>query len=529
MTYNLCDEPWIQVRGPSGATESVSIRSIFARATELSGLAGELATQDAAVLRVLLAIVLRATRDYEGEPLDVWAKWWRDGLPLEEIEHYLDDWHRRFDLRDPEMPFFQVAKLTTASGKASGLGKIVADLPDGEQFFTTRAGAGLESLSAAEAARWLVHCQAFDPSGIKSGAVGDERVKGGKGYPQGTGWAGNLGLVIVEGDSLDKTLLLNLDLRKRDPEDDRPAWERPPLTSAVEVGHESPRGPADVFTWQARRIRLLWQGDRVTDVQISYGDRLDPQNRFEFEPMSAFRHSQNQTQKARGMTVYMPTTHDPARQVWRGLAGLLTNVKGSSIRPASLEWLAELVIERVLDTATAVRLRAVGVSYGTQSAVIDGAVDDPLSCRIANLVDEQLIGEAITAAAAAQSGVAALAGLAGDLAKAANADAAGPRQRAWEAGFAALDIPYREWLGNLSKDGKPSQLVWSRTAFRILLKEGERLEQAAGPNVLTGRNVNRPGEKSNHMDLGRAGVFFRAALAKALPDPSESFDQEAES
>ena len=58
---------------------------------------------------------------------------------------------------------------------------------------------GLERISWAEAARWLVHVHAFDPSGIRSGAVGDPSVKGGKGYPIGPGWTGQVGVVIVEG------------------------------------------------------------------------------------------------------------------------------------------------------------------------------------------------------------------------------------------------------------------------------------------------------------------------------------------
>src|SRR5699024_2697574 len=60
-----------------------------------------------------------------------------------------------------------------------------------------------------EAARWLVHCMAFDISGIKSGAVGDPRVKGGKGYPIGIGWSGWLGGLYFEGDTLFQTLMLN--------------------------------------------------------------------------------------------------------------------------------------------------------------------------------------------------------------------------------------------------------------------------------------------------------------------------------
>ena len=90
-----------------------------------------------------------------------------------------------------------------------------------------------ERLSFAEAARWVVHAHAYDTSGIKTGAVGDPRVKGGKVYPLGVAWAGTLGGVFVEGENLRETLLLNLvafdtDNLRIDPDEDRPAWRRPP-------------------------------------------------------------------------------------------------------------------------------------------------------------------------------------------------------------------------------------------------------------------------------------------------------------
>src|SRR5947199_72580 len=119
------------------------------------------------------------------------------------------------------------------------LSKLISDVPNGAPMFTTRIGGDL-SVPYAEAARWLVHCQAFDPSGIKAGAVGDDRVKGGKGYPIGVAWSGLLGGVLLEGRTLKETLLLNLiaadfDVCGRDPAVDLPVWERPPVTAAEEA------------------------------------------------------------------------------------------------------------------------------------------------------------------------------------------------------------------------------------------------------------------------------------------------------
>lgn len=290
--FNLIDEPWIAVRRPDNVVIEVSIRDAFHQASSLRGLAGEIPTQEAAVLRLLLAIAIRATAEYrsDDEKIDDWAQWWESGLPLHEIDEYLDRWHDRFNLFDDKAPFMQVAGLHTATGKHSGLVKIISEVPANDRLFTTRDGAGIASLGFAEAARWLIHAHAFDVSGNKSGAVGDPRVKKGKGYPIGTGISGAMGIVIVEGASLAETLLLNLFL-ENDPQDDLPVWERPPQVAAPDREHPVPTGCADLFTWQSRRARLITDGNRVVDVLLCNGDKVEWKYLLHNDSMTAWRFS----------------------------------------------------------------------------------------------------------------------------------------------------------------------------------------------------------------------------------------------
>src|SRR5699024_7338675 len=155
-------------------------------------------------------------------------------FPLETLRNYADRVRDRFDLFDPERPFFQVADLHSKKGEVSGLEKIVADVPNGEPLFTTRSAKNLQRIEPSEAARWLVHTHAFDPSGIKTGAVGDPKVKNGKGYPIGTGWSGQIGGILALGTTVHDTLLLNLIAREASDyvhiggKEDLPPWERDP-------------------------------------------------------------------------------------------------------------------------------------------------------------------------------------------------------------------------------------------------------------------------------------------------------------
>lgn len=522
-SFNLIDEPWVRVRTLDGLVEERSLRDVLANASGLRGLAGELPTQDAAILRLLLAVILGATRPArprgDAQALAQWDSWWSNGaIPMEVLDSYLASVRGRFELFDPEAPFFQVAGLTTASGRTSGLTKLIADFPDGHPFFTTRGGEEITSISPAEAARWLVHCQAFDPSGIKTGAVGDSRVKGGKGYPFGyPAWAGNLGLIIAEGDSLFETLLLNTPWRTSGPED-RPVWDRLPLGPDVEVPEHLPRGPADLFTWPSRRLRLFTADGQVTDVQISNGDKLTPKDLFRYESMSAWRYSKNQSKGSD--KVYMPKLHDPSRRIWQGLGSVLVNSASpqDQIAAPAIEWLATLRGEGVLSDTQVVDLHVVGLEYGTQNAVVAGAIDDRLTASVAAITHPDLAVAAIKAVERASQGVIALANLAGNLDRAAGGDGLA-RERVFERGYALLDSPFRRWIRKLTDPDKLAELdaAWDDSASSLIRTAGYSLLADAGPAALVGRVVAQINGETQQLDAGLAQIWFNGALAKAFP------------
>ena len=530
--FNLLDEPWVKVRALSGGVQELGLLKLFEQATELRGLAGELPTQDMAILRLLEAVLLGATRPSRSrsrdESVDLWGSWWEAGrFPPQIVRDYLEGHRDRFNLLDSVAPFLQVADLHTSSGKASGLIKLIADIPDGHQYFTTRAGQELDSLAYSEAARWLVNCHAYDCSGIKTGAVGDERVKGGRGYSMGyPAWAGNLGVIVAEGSNLFETLMLNLPLSMARP-NDLPIWERPPLKACVAADHPTPLGPADAFTWPSRRIRLHPRDGRIADVQISNGDRLGPQHQQKNEPMTSWRKSQNQSKG--GGDVYMPVTHSPEKRIWQGLGSLLLQVEGVSLRAPALDWLDALRYSEILPKSFGMTLRAVGVEYGPQASSIVGVVDDGLHVHVAAITDPAVVQIAVDAASRASQGVVALANLASNLERAAGGDAERPRQRTYELGYSLLDGPYREWLAALKDTESAGELLdaWGERARRILLDAGSALVAEAGPAALVGREVPKRGtDDKQWLDSALAELWFRAGVAKALISKSTTVPQE---
>lgn len=527
--FNLLDDPWITVLSNDGREHDLSILEVFERASDIATIGGEVPTQGFAITRLLLAILHRSLKG----PADSqdWAELWNaTSLPANRIETYAAQVRSRFDLFDPVTPFFQVAGLRTKNGDVSGLEKIVADVPNGEPLFATRSARNLRRIDAAEAARWLVHTHAFDPSGIKSGAEGDRTVKNGKGYPIGTGWSGQLGGILPQGSNLRETLLLNLIGHEDNAyvilggREDIPPWERDPDTAAW--SERPPHGAIDLYTWQTRRIRLVGDRTGVTGVVLSNGDKIVPQNRHNLDPHTSWRYSDPQSKKLK-TDVYMPNTHDPERNVWRGLASFLpaTSARFGGkpdgprrwVAPAVLRWIGTLCAEGALPEAYLARVRVIGAEYGSQSATFAEMIDDVLPMRVVLLrSDHPAVGQAaIDAVADAENAADAVWQLAENVARAGGAEPkSGAGERARERIYAALDAPYRRWLAALGPNSDLTQMRtrWQESARQAVRPVIAEVIGASPPTAWRGREVN-----GRLVNVPIAEAWMQDRLRKALP------------
>ncbi|WP_375001940.1 type I-E CRISPR-associated protein Cse1/CasA [Aeromicrobium sp. CTD01-1L150] len=542
-SFNLVDEPWILAQRRDGSVTELSLLEVFEQAADLDHLHGDLPTQVFALNRLLLAIVYRASLVTE----TTWQQSWRQQrLPLDDVTRYLRSWRHRFDLFDPERPFYQVADLATAKGRTGSLTGLVGDAP-GERapFLTTRSPASLESLPFAEAARWLVHCHAFDVSGIKSGAVGDPRVKGGRGYPIGVGAAGHLGGVLVEGENQLQTLLLNLvpqegvDVSTGDENEsdvDLPTWEltvadgagpRHPEPATNERPHR-PAGQATLYTWQARRIRLATDGRQVTGVLVCNGDRFSALGLHDLEPMSVWRDSPAQAKRYGLSHVTMPRAHQPGRSTWRGLEGMLTDTVRDvdAPRPGTLRWLDRQAEAKVLDDRYIPRVRSIGIHYVSQSAVVRDLIDDELSLPVRALhdTDSGLRSRVLDEISRIDDAVEQFVRLSINIAVARGEDdPASARTEAQSLAFSALDGPFRAWLVRLAgvdESTADTRLEWDRTVRRILIRLADDAVNTAGPHAWAGRRVD-----GRRINAPRAEAWFRTRLSRLYPHvdaPQES-------
>lgn len=152
-SFNLLDEAWIRVIYPDCREDEVSLKQFFSGVHTYTDLAGELPTQNAAVLRLLLAVLHAVFYrfDEEGNPSeitnsdDVYDRWqalWEMGrFPAEPIERYLESYRDRFDLFDDKRPFYQVpqAKIGTEYSSAKLNGEI-SESGNKKRLFPTITG-----------------------------------------------------------------------------------------------------------------------------------------------------------------------------------------------------------------------------------------------------------------------------------------------------------------------------------------------------------------------------------------------------
>lgn len=548
-SFTLIDQPWIVCVTANG-TQTLSLRQVFDGTAVPIQVLGDSPTQDYAVLRVLLAIFWRAHQG-DAAASRSWDEWFiskrqelvetgRDDAALSYLENHRD----RFDLFHPHTPFMQVATLDTSKSTRQTVSRI---LPDSEQdYFTMRTHEGRRSLAFDEAARWLIHTQAYDYSGIKSGAIGDPRVKGGKGYPIGTGWAGMTGGTVIHGRTLLETLLLNTveDALSPSADGDQPVWEREPDSAAQRNDRAGklasppavqPQGASDLATWQSRRVRLFTENDRVTSVLVSNGDQIPDAGKNVFgDPMTPYRFSKNQTKK--GQLAYYPKPYDAERTMWRSLDALLvsetdagfTSTDHAPKRPNNLVNFSNIAKRQRSNEVADVRIVSMG--YGPQSSSVGTVVTGNLGLPLSLLQDDALSRAhrqyVRDAADVTRSAAISLGWFAGQLAVAAGGDYAFSADAA-DRLYTVLEPKFITWLRNLDVDQIDDEAIsWQRQIRDQLFQIADEEVRGAGQRALVGRTVD--GGEDGGGRVVSAGSLYRQLRHRVSQDLPLLRDHERE-
>lgn len=498
---NLVDDPWIPVLFADGQRAELGLREVFARAADIADVEGDAPHVRIALLRLLLAVLHRAL----GGPRDPdeWARTLWDGdAGLKAAVRYLGERARCFDLLDPERPFWQCPGLP--EGRAKPAAVLVPALASGNNrvwFDHTSVRRPVE-LGLAEAARWLVALQMFDPGGLKTG------IPSGRVESADSPLARSL-VVMPEGPSVARTLALGCVLYDPSQElpfagsakraqDDRPVWERPPPTP--EPTERAPAGYVDWLTWPARRVRLLpdpSDPSRIDRVVITAGDRLhkrlDPGSYEQFVP---------ETRSSAGRP-FSPLRFDPDRAAWRSSVAVLVRRSGDGQlhrRPRVVEHLDRLVEGGRLPRDAPLPFAVGGLAARQAKFLAWG--EERLSPR-AQLLADEVAGEAVAGAVRAAEELL-------EVLERTVAKARGGRARPSNVAghyFALLGPPFEDFLLGVSRDPLAATNRWGAALKEVV----DRVWAESVPPALSAADHRRLAEARSELERRAGGMRGRLA------------------
>lgn len=539
IEFNLIDEKWIRVIDKSCAITELSIRELFGEAQNYVDLRGELPTQDVAVMRILLAILHTVLARYtpQGERLDAesddevidrWEEIWNSGsFPTDAIFKYFESVKDRFWLFHPKYPFMQepLAKYGTKY-TASKLNGELAESNNKNRLFRAVSGKDKDVLTMPQAARWLLHVNAFDDTSAKPSSLSRSRKI--KYDSPGAGWLGKLGLITLEGRNLFETLMLNLVL------DDGyegikankqlPSWERErympddPENVCIEkverVKIGQPDNLAELYTLQSRKIILERSEDGITGCGLLGGEFFDRENAF-VEPMTVWRDNGNSKKE-----IFTPKRHDPSKQFWREFAAVYTENDSKHRRPGVISWFAFMEEEDLIPYEYKLNTKICSVQYGDKDFFITDVFSDTLSMSGELVESNSLEWQAcVTDAVAITDNIADVVGkLAREIFLAGGGDtesALEPFRTAKAEYYFNTDEAFRRWLSEIEPKTdivKEKKQEWKDTAINIAKAIGRKMVNEAGTDAIIGRAVKEK-EKEVRYSAAKAENNFDYRLS----------------
>lgn len=383
--FNLLDEPWITVMpADGGRAETVSLLTLFREAHRYQRLAGEMVTQDFAVLRFLLAVLTtvftrfdadgkpypfvelderdRQTNDVDEDDLsggargykkvmrNTWKILWEWGQFPDIVTVYLEKWRDRFYLFDETYPFYQVRiedlinekaeRYSDGEFKSVILGKTInrtiSESDHKVALFSPINDLDKNKLSSDEFARWLITAQSY--LGVQDKGKFLE-------YPKtaeeeiSKGWLFELGGICITGETLFETLMMNLVLEHPRSQylmtRQKPCWEFEADDFLKKLMRsEQPDNLAELYTNWCRAIYVDPKLEDISEKQITAVKlrRLILNQPLEIMTVWNLPDKNNFSS---------PKVHHPEQAMWRSF-GLITidDAKEGQRRPGIIDWLS---------------------------------------------------------------------------------------------------------------------------------------------------------------------------------------------
>lgn len=535
-TFNLIDEPWISVvTDYKGTTKLVGLKEFFQNAHTYIAPAGDMPTQDFALMRFLLAIlhtvfsrydahgevyemievndrmqqVEKVYEEDEEEYEDALMETWRDLWTAEKcpdiVVEYLETWHDRFYLFDEKYPFYQVTEKEIDASRISksepskilgkNINRLISESGNKIALFSPKYDwkNNKEILDYDEVARWLITFQSYT-------GLSDKVIFGKEKYKASKGWLFDLGGVYLSSNRFYKTLILNLVLVNTanggyNANIQRPSWEYSP-SEWIDRSMRSSiiDNIAELYTVWSRAIHInAFEPAEPFAMGIVKLPEILHENNY-LEPMTVWKY--NKTGDSKGK--YTPRKHQLNKSLWRSF-GLITKTEAAdegnqnmpNRRPGMIDWLNH--IERYVhdefvfvnsismeddgNATSWVPTNEIMDSLCMEGAIITDLAEQGWVVRINDVIDrtKDVVDKTYR-------------GFLNNVKKIRNIESGDFTTTHIETLYFELDKPFRDWLAGIDyQDDKDEKIEnWNETLKKLVIAQAKKIVEEAGPRDFTG-------------------------------------------
>ncbi|WP_367377064.1 type I-E CRISPR-associated protein Cse1/CasA [Levilactobacillus cerevisiae] len=540
--FNLTTDPWIKVFSiEKNQEETVSLIDLFKNAPHYRQLAGDMRSQDMAILRLLLAILttvysrvdatgksypwLEPNAD-SAEPIkvdqDIYAEDGQDTLFetwdqlyqakgfSQTVTDYLAEHAQDFAFFG-ERPFYQAtaedydALVPQNKRVAAGKGQVlvkqmnrrVSESGNSPAIFAPKAGEAKNEVALTELIRWVITYQNFTGVTDKTKVVTEEK------FSNSAGWIYRISPVFVEGTTLFDTLMLNLvlvDTRKDETECtlQKPVWEAKSVRAYVNerTAQLLPDNLAELYTAWSRILHIEWQ-DGHPQIFSAGIPMFDYENAF-LEPMTTWRFDKKTSK-------YRPAVKGLCSlgiAMWRNFGQYVKVHKDDEMHePGIVIWLRALKERELISQDAPLLLNSIAlISDGnatSQSPAVE--VGDDMQLQADVLFDEDLAErwpERIEDAIAVTQTIGTdFYHFASDLGTIRNLDV-----RPFASGMSAqfyeqLNEPFKAWLADLkpTEDRDQKIILWKSKLEKIVVAAVDDVMAASSPRDVKGIATEKHG------------------------------------
>lgn len=535
-SFNLVTEPWIQVLDQDGNPKEVSLLDVFENAASYQRLAGDMASQDLVILRLLVAILTTVysrvdvdgevyewltlnekmhvkeadEEDYEYDDLvNTWQLLYKNGKFSNSVIQYLKANSSKFDFLGDD-PFYQVnkevydqevpanKKVNIKSPKGTvdikQINRTISESNNSPSIFSPKTRQTKNEVNLAQLVRWIITYQSF------TGVTDKTKVNSKKKFSVSAGWLYGLNPVFAQGENLFQTLMLNL-VFSEEYRTGKPFWEFENAVEYIEFLKEEPFARdlsiSTLYTLWSRMLHIEWINEEPIIFTAGL-PKLDSTEAF-IEPMTTWRRNKKTGE------VYPATKHlnDLTKAMWRNFGQYIRTTDSDELEdmhePEIIKWLRNVQDNEYLPTDTSLTLRTITlISDGnatSQSPVVE--INDGFRIRadvlfdknnkdywpedIENMIDlTQQVGKDFWI-------------FTNNISKLRGLDGTNFADNSTIKFYESLNLPFLNWLASLRNDQERDEKTaeWRKILKKIAITKAEEVLKNASPRDIIGQESSK--------------------------------------